>query len=122
MTILFPGGFTRTIPRHPCSTDTFGGESMDVYLWIAVGLLGFGALIRYLLLLPPAETVTGRPTVADIRRRIQSERAPGHDSTTPSPRNISSRSFSASDFSLASALQPRTTPSGPDFVVHEPTA
>ncbi|KAF0836768.1 hypothetical protein FNL39_11285 [Nocardia caishijiensis] len=122
MTILFPGCFTRTIPRHPRGTDMFGGESMDFYLWIAVGLLGFGALTRYLLLLPPAATDPGRPTVADIRRRLQSERVPGHDSTMPSPRNISSRSFSASDFSLANVLQPRTTPSGPDFVVHEPTA
>jgi len=94
---------------------------MDIYLWIAVGLFVFGALTRYLFLLPPVEP--GRPTVGDIRRRLQAERElPGHDSTVPSVRTSSDRSFSASDFSLASALQPRTTPSGPDFVVHEPTA
>lgn len=103
------------------STDSFGGEPMEIYLWIALALFVFGALSRYLLLTPPAER--GRPSVAEIRRRLQAEReGPGHDSTLPSVRNISARSFSASDFSRARTLQPRTSPSGPDFVVHEPTA
>lgn len=94
---------------------------MDVYPWIALGLFVFGGLTRYLLLLPPVDS--GRPSVADIRLRLQAEReAPGHDSTVPSVRTSSDNSFSASDFSLARALHPRTRPSAPDFVVHEPTA
>ncbi len=120
-TILFSGGSDTTIRATRAGIDWFGGEQMDIYLWIGVGLFVFGALIRFLLLLPPTDD--DRPTVGEIYRRLQAERGlRGQDSTAPSVRTNSESRSSASERSRASALQPRTTPSSPDFVVHEPTA